>query len=165
MGVALLIYPLSVSLLAKVMTGQVYYECLEIGDVLWSADITAEEDAMVAYAEEVDTLPFHVHPEAAKSSRCGQIVASAGYIIGLWYKMMHDVRSQRPMAFLGTLQWQIRFVSPLYPGDRLRLKHTILGKREASNPDHGLAISMHEIFNQNDECVMWVEVTDLVARH
>ncbi len=146
------------------MAKPVYFEDMEIGHVEWSDEITADEEAMIAYAQEFDPLPFHIDAQAAESSPYGKLIASGGYTIGLWYKMMHNIRQRRASVFLGALEWNIRFVRPVCAGDRLRLKQTTLEKRDTTKSERGLAVYRHEIFNQDDECMLRMVVTGLVAK-
>ena len=50
---------------------------------------------------------------------------------------------------------ELRWHRPVFPGDTLRMKTTILDKKESrSRPEMGSLFMLNEMFNQNDELVM-----------
>ena len=50
---------------------------------------------------------------------------------------------------------ELRWLRPVKPGDRLRLRVTITEvRRSRSKPDRGVVYSLNEMLNQNDQVVM-----------
>ena len=50
---------------------------------------------------------------------------------------------------------ELRWLQPVFPGDLLRVRLTVLETRiSQSNPERGIVITLVEIFNQKDLCVM-----------
>jgi acyl dehydratase len=50
---------------------------------------------------------------------------------------------------------ELRWTQPVFPGDRLRMKNSIINKKESrSRPDIGTVLMYNEIFNQNGEMMM-----------
>jgi len=50
---------------------------------------------------------------------------------------------------------ELRWTQPVFPGDRLRMKNSIINKKESrSRPDIGTVFMYNEIFNQNGEMMM-----------
>lgn len=65
--------------------------------------------------------------------------------------------------FLGVNK--IRFLKPVYPGDTLSSKSTVLEARESgSRPDFGIVTWRTETTNQDDEIVLEYQRTNLVAK-
>ena len=59
----------------------------------------------------------------------------------------------------------LKWLKPVYPGDTVRYRCTVTGKRElASRPQWGLVFSLNEGFNQRDELVFSFEGKVLTAR-
>ena len=50
---------------------------------------------------------------------------------------------------------ELRWTRPVFPGDTLRMKTTVIDKRDSrSRPDMGSVFLLNEIYNQNNELVM-----------
>jgi acyl dehydratase len=143
----------------------VYFEDLQQGDVHMGDEVIVDPEEMLAYNNKNDPWPFHVDEEAAKRSPFGGLIASGGYTITLMYRSLNGVynNAHNRWAFLGGFDWKLKFVSPVRPGDRLRARMTIKGVRPSSKGGRGVVNSFNEMLNQNDEVVMSIDVTCLVA--
>jgi len=141
------------------------FEDLVEGSVFWGTEVIADADEMVAYATKYDPWPFHVDAEAAKQTSFGGLIASAGYTFSLWCRSFHSV-SRTPeteWAFLGGYELHIRLLQPVRPGDRLRLKLTIGGKRLSSRGTRGHVESSHVLMRQDEAPAFSVELALLMA--
>ena len=120
---------------------------------------------MLVYNQLNDPWPIHVDEEAAKHSPFGGIIASGGYTITLMYRSLLGIynNAERRWAFLGGLEWKLKFVSPVRPGDRLRSKVTIQGVRPSSKGGRGVLNSVTEMVNQNGETALSVEVVSFLS--
>ena len=59
----------------------------------------------------------------------------------------------------------LKWLKPVYPGDTVRYRSTVTGKRElASRPQWGIVFSLNEGFNQKGELVFSFEGKVLTAR-
>jgi acyl dehydratase len=137
-----------------------YFEDIEVGTVTWSRTIVVDTAEMVAYARRYDPVPFHVDEEAARRSPFGRRTASGGYSISLFYGLLHSLHEDaqdRERAFLGGLDWHVRFPHPVYGGDSIRLKEMVVSKRLSSRPGRGVAVYLHEMLNQDDVLVLSIE--------
>lgn len=117
-----------------------YYEDLQEGRELWGGEIVIDRDDMVAYAREYDPWPFHVDEDLAKQSVFGDLVASGGYTIGLWFKLGHPLLNDfgEVWAVMGGLEWKLKFVRGVKAGDRLKFFRRLRGKRPSSRPGRGV---------------------------
>ena len=53
---------------------------------------------------------------------------------------------------------ELRWLRPVRPGDRLRIRVTVLEtRRSQTKPDRGAVLSLDEVINQDDEVVMTVK--------
>ena len=144
---------------------KVYYEDLKEGSVHWGGECIVDKDEMLDYNRKNDPWPFHVDEEAAAQSPFGGLIASGAYTITLGCRLMHTIynRPEAPWALLGGFDWHVQFPLPVRPGDRLRIKVTILSKRPSSKPGRGVVTLKMEGLNQNDQVVSIVENTVLLA--
>ena len=54
---------------------------------------------------------------------------------------------------------ELRWTQPVFPGDRLRMKNSIINKKESrSRPDIGTVFMYNEIFNQNGEMMSFMPI-------
>ena len=148
------------------MTEKLYWEDLVVGSEEWSDELVVDREEMLDYNRRYDPWPIHVDEEAAKSSPFGGVIASGGYTISLWYKSTHlaDRKRGKTLAFLGVFDWQVRFRQPVFPGDRLVSCVKILGKRESSKPWRGHMESLVEMYNQDKEMMLSIQLKGLVQR-
>jgi acyl dehydratase len=66
------------------------------------------------------------------------------------------------IAALGVDQW--KFIKPVFIGDTVRLKSTVVEARPSSNPDRGVLTRRMDVLNQRAEIVQTGLMTTLVAR-
>jgi acyl dehydratase len=135
-----------------------YWEDLAAGSVreLGSVSPTAEE--IRSFAKQFDPQPFHVDEEAARRSIFGKLCASGWHTCAMAMRLMVDnflsESSSMGSPGLESLKW----LKPVFPGDTLSLKSTILESRPmASRPDVGLVRTAWDMFNQDGEKVLHME--------
>ena len=136
----------------------IWWEDLEVGQVkdLGSLSPTAEE--IVAFASQFDPQPFHLDPEAAKASVFGGLCASGWHTCSLAMKLMVTNFLHESSSLGSPGLENIKWIKPVFPGDTLRLQHTITEKRPMSKrPDVGLVRTIWEMFNQQGEKVLHME--------
>lgn len=144
----------------------IYLEDLNEGDVFWSGEITVDREEMLAHSRKFDPWPYHVDEEAAKATPYGRIIASGVYTFSLWSQLYHHIMNnpERPWAFLGGFDFELKFPNPVYPGDRLRERLTLISVRESSKSYRGIIKGLFELFNQDEQLVLSVLATGLVRR-
>jgi acyl dehydratase len=122
---------------------------LEFGDRL----VSAEE--IVAFATEYDPQPFHLDEDAGRQTHFGGLVASGWQTAGFMMRMMVD-NLLSPETSLGSPGLdELRWLKPVRPGDRLRVRATILEvKRSRSRPDMGTIRQQTEVINQDGDTVL-----------
>ncbi len=145
----------------------IHFEDLEPGTVYFGRECACDRDEMLEFANRNDPWPFHVDEAAAVSSSFGGIVASGGYIVTLWYRSLVGIYNtpESTWAFLGGLEWKVRFRAPVRASDVLRARVTVKEKRPWITADRGLVVLFNDVMNQRSEVVCTVEATALVAKH
>lgn len=147
------------------MTRMVYFENLAEGQVFFGREVVADKDEMLDYARQFDPWPFHMDADAATQTPFGGLVASAGYTFSLWCRSFHTVYRTpgAEWAFLGGYDLHVRLLQPVRPGDRLRLRVSVEGKRSSRRPGRGHVESLHVLTRQDGVPVFSVRVSLLVA--
>jgi acyl dehydratase len=143
----------------------VYFEDLVEGHVDESSEVIADRDDMVAFAERNDPYRIHVDEQFAATTPFGGLVASFGYTVSLYCRMIHDIELYRVIesTMLGALEWRVTFRGPIRPGDRLRVRATISSKRLASSGNRGVVTNRNDVLNQHDESPITIDVVWLIA--
>ncbi|MFM9883671.1 MAG: MaoC family dehydratase, partial [Burkholderiales bacterium] len=102
-----------------------------------------------------DPQYFHVNPEQAKESIYGGLIASGWLTVGLCMRLVCDAYLLKAESLGSPGVKEVKWTRPVRPGDRLRLKMTVLeSKPSQSKPDRGLVLHRWEVFNQRDEQVL-----------
>jgi len=143
----------------------VYFEDLEVWSVHLGGECVGDKDEMLELSRRNDPWPFHVDEAAAAPSPFGGAIASGGYIITLWYRSLVEIYNtpRTTWAFLGGLDWKVKFRAPVRAADTLRVRVTVKDKRPWIKPGQGVVTLFNEILNRRSEVVCTVEVMVLMA--
>ncbi|HEY8645839.1 MAG TPA: MaoC family dehydratase [Gaiellaceae bacterium] len=142
-----------------------YFEDFKVGDVTEVGPVSVSEEEIVDFASRYDPQPFHIDPEAGKSSPFGGLIASGWHTTALFMGMF--VRGiLLDSASLGSPGVEeIRWTAPVRPGDTLTGRITITDVQPSStNPNRGTVFTTNEVFNQNGERVMTLKARGFFAR-
>jgi acyl dehydratase len=142
----------------KVALKERYFEDYTVGESAEFGDYLITEEEIIAFATAYDTQIFHLDAEAAKASSFGGLVASGWMTGAVVMRMMCD-HFIPPVSAMGSPGIdQLRWLRPVRPGDRLRVRVTVLDtRRSQSKPDRGVLTVRQEALNQNDEIVMTID--------
>ncbi len=127
-------------------------------------EVTREE--VVEFATKYDPQPFHLSDEAAAKTHFGKLAASGWHTTAMMMRMLVDNMSAIQQAGLGSPGLdELRWLTPVYPGDILRVETEVLDKRPSrSRADMGSFRSKATIYNQDDIAVMTVISIGLIRR-
>jgi acyl dehydratase len=142
-----------------------HFEDFNVGDVTEVGPVSVSEAEIIDFAERFDPQPFHIDPEAAKSSPFGGLIASGWHTTALFMGMF--VRGiLLDSASLGSPGVEaIRWTAPVRPGDTLTGRVTITDvKPSETNPKRGTVFTTSEVFNQDGERVMTLKARGFFAR-
>ncbi len=142
-----------------------YFEDFKIGEVTEVGPVDVTEDEIVEFATRYDPQPFHIDPEAAKSSPFGGLIASGWHTAALFMGMfVRDILLDS--ASLGSPGIEeLRWTAPVRPGDRLVGRSTITDVRPSeTNPNRGTVFTTNEAFNQDGERVLIFKARGFFAR-
>ena len=143
-------------------TPRLWWEDFEAGSVREFGGHTLTREEIVRFAAEFDPQPFHLDEEIAKQSLFGALAASGWHTCSLVMRMMCDAYLLDAASLgspgLDTLRW----LKPVYPGDVLHVRLTVLEARPMNSKPHiGLVKSRWETFarrpNGDDDAVLLME--------
>jgi oxepin-CoA hydrolase/3-oxo-5,6-dehydrosuberyl-CoA semialdehyde dehydrogenase len=125
---------------------------LEIGDTLKTKSRTVTIEDIEHFAEFTgDNFYAHMDEEAAKASPIFEGRVAHGYLILSFAAGLFVDPDPGPVLANTGLE-NLRFLTPLYPGDSMRVELTVRAKSLKSE-DTGVVRWAVEIFNQKDEMV------------
>ena len=136
----------------------IYFEDLQVGaeTMFGTYEVTREE--VLEFARKYDPQPFHLSDEEAAKTHFGRLAASGWHTCALAMRLTVDNMLRHSSSLgspgLDSLKW----LKPVYPGDVLSLRHTILESRGMrKRPEIGLVRSRWEMFNQHGDQVLLME--------
>lgn len=133
-----------------------YFEDIEVGTKASFGDYAVTREEVIAFAGKYDPQPFHLSDEAAAATHFGRLSASGWHTCAMTMAMLVAHLKANQQAGLGSPGIdELRWLKPVYPGDRLRCETEVLEKRRsASRPEMGIFRSRMAVFNQDDVVVM-----------
>lgn len=142
-----------------------YYEDIEIGVVQSFGEYPVTREEVIEFATKYDPQPFHLDDEAAAKTHFGKLSASGWHTGSMAMRMIVDNFKKHEQAGLGSPGIDnLRWIKPVFPVDVLRCESEIISKRRSeSRPEMGITIGRLTVFNQDDEPVMTMESTGLIA--
>jgi acyl dehydratase len=135
-----------------------HWEDLEPGSTRELGSVSPTAEQIRAFATQFDPQPFHVDEDAARKSIFGSLCASGWHTCAMAMRLMVDNFLSESSSLGSPGLESLKWLKPVYPGDTLSLKSTILESRPmASRPDVGLVRTAWDMFNQNGEKVLHME--------
>jgi acyl dehydratase len=132
-----------------------YYEEFEIGrEFVHALSRTVTEHDNISYSlMTLNPQPLHVDAHFAAETEWGKPLFNSLYTLGIMVGMsVQDTTLGTTVGNLGMSD--VRFPKPVFAGDTLRSRTTIVSKRESkSRPDVGLVEFEHTCTNQRGEVV------------
>ena len=108
---------------------QRWFEDYRVGEIAEFGDHLVTEAEIVEFATRYDPQPFHVDAQAAKQSIYGGLIASGWMTASCAMRMLVD-HYISPIASMGSPGMdEVRWLAPVRPGDRLRMRVTVLESR------------------------------------
>ncbi len=125
--------------------------------------VTREE--IVAFAAEFDPQPMHLDEAAASATLLGGLGASGWHSCCLIMRMMCDGFLLDSTSMGGPGVDEVRWLAPLRPGTRIRMRSTVVEKRESkSRPEMGLVKFMFELLDETDAPLTTLGTTLMLGR-
>ena len=142
-----------------------YWEDFPVGNVREFGAYEVTREAVLAFASQFDPQPFHLDDEAAKASLFGALSASGWHTCAMAMRMMCDDYLLESSSLGSPGIDNLRWTKPVYPGDTLSVRLTVLETRPmASRPSVGLVSSKWEVLNQQREVVLTMQGWGMFGR-
>lgn len=138
-------------------------EDFEVGDVSYSPARTVTETDVVTYSwVSGDVNPMHTDAEFSARSPLGQRIAhgTLGMSIATGLSARIGQLDGTAIAALGVDEW--RFEKPIFLGDTITLRTTVVEARVTSKPDRGVLVRRMDLLNQRGERVQTGLMTTMV---
>jgi acyl dehydratase len=147
------------------MAIRIYWEDLQPGAVRELGTTSASAEEIKEFAEQFDPQPFHLDELAGKRSLFGGLCASGWHTCALAMRLTVDNLLNESSSLGSPGLENVRWLKPVYPDDKLSLRHTILESRAMRRrPDTGIVRSRWEMRNQNGEVVLEMEGWGMFGR-
>jgi acyl dehydratase len=144
---------------------RLYWEDFLAGSVREFGAYAVTRDATVAFASQFDPQPFHLDEEAARASLFGSLTASGWHTCAMAMRMMCDDYLLEASSLGSPGIDELRWVKPVFPGDTLSVRLTVLETRPMASRAHvGLVRSQWEVLNQRREVVMTMKGWGMFGR-
>jgi acyl dehydratase len=142
-----------------------YLEDLHVGDRFGSDSIEVTEDGIFDFARQFDPQPFHLDPDAARTSVFKELTASGWHTAAMSMRLYVTGEFRPGGGSIGLAVDELRWPRPVRPGDVLRLESEILDVRASkSKPDRGIIRIRNVTTNQNAEVVQTFTALVMVRR-
>ena len=133
-----------------------YFDDVEVGDAteFGHYDVTREE--VLEFARKYDPQPFHLSDEAAAKTHFGRLAASGWHTCAMTMAVIARHVVDDEQAGLGSPGVdELRWMKPVYPGDRLTVRGSIVEKIPSrSKPHIGVIRTKTTVSNQDGVHVM-----------
>ena len=128
-----------------------YLEDVVVGSEFVSDEVTISAQEIIAFASQFDPQPFHLDPEAAKSSFFGGLAASGWHTAAITMRLLVTGGPDIAGGTIGA-GGELAWPSPTRPGDRLHVKVTVESVTPSkSNPTRGSMILRVETLTSENE--------------
>jgi acyl dehydratase len=136
----------------KTAIGDRYFEDYTPGAVYEYGHRTVTEDEIVEFARQFDPQRIHTDPAWAAGGPFGGLIASGWHTASVFTRMFVDHYLSEVASLASPGVDEVRWPVPVRPGDRLRMRVTVLEtRRSRSKPDRGIVHTRGELINQHEQ--------------
>ncbi|KIN74214.1 MaoC family dehydratase [Sulfitobacter guttiformis] len=133
---------------------QMYLEDFKAGQTYSSGQIVVTEEEIIHFANQFDPQPFHLDPEAAKTTFFRGLAASGWHTAAMTMKLLVGGEMAPANGIIGAGFESLNWPRPVRPGDTLRVFSEVLEVRPSkSRPTQGMIKVRSRTLNQNEEVV------------
>ena len=144
-----------------------YFEDIPLNRKTVIGAYTFTEENILEFARKYDPQPFHLSDEAAAKTHFKRLAASGWHSCAMVMAVtVRHFMTEEPQAGLGSPGIdELRWLKPVYPGDTLHVRGTILEKTPSrSKPDLGSFRTCTVVTNQDDVPVLSFTSIVLIRR-
>ncbi len=144
---------------------KLYFEDFQVGHTAEYGDKLVTADEIKEFAAEFDPQPMHLDDAAARDTIVGGLCASGWHTCSMMMRIIADgfILNSSSMGASGVEE--IRWLAPVRPGQRLRVRAEVLETREPkSRADFGFVRIRLDVLTAENLCVMTSTGNMLFAR-
>jgi acyl dehydratase len=144
---------------------KLYWEDFHAGAVAVYGPRLVTREEIVAFAAEFDPQPMHLDEVAASATMLGGLGASGWHTCCLLMRMIADGFILDSSSMGGPGIDDVRWLSPLRPGTRIRVRSTVLDTRASkSRPEMGLVKFLFEVLDDGDKTLTTLSTSLMFGR-
>ena len=129
----------------------VYFEDFAVGDETLFGHYDVTRDEVIDFARRYDPQPFHLSDEAAAKTHFGRVAASGWHTCAMVMAVIARRIVEEGQAGLGSPGVdELRWLKPVYPGDRLTVRGKILETTPSRSKPHIGTIRTETIVNNQE---------------
>lgn len=129
-----------------------HYEDFKVGDTRTYGEYALSADLIREYAGEWDPQPFHLDEDLANASVLGGLCASGWQVCSIMNRLMVLAYANQAAGMGSFGVDQVKWMKPVYAGDVLSLRYTVLEKRVSSKrPEMGIVRMRWEALDQTGD--------------
>ena len=137
------------------MFAKMYFEDYRISEIRNTLGRTITEADLVIHAGHTgDFFPHHMDAEWCKTQPFRQRIAHGTLVFSIAIGLTAVVINEAAMTYGYD---RLRFIKPVFINDTIKVKITVMDKKEHKKPEYGLITERVEAFNQHDELIMVCE--------
>ncbi len=141
-----------------------YYEEIDEGETHDLGSSELSETEILEFAERYDPQPFHVDPDAAADSPYGGLIASGWQTAAVCMRLAVDGFFNDTVTVGSFGLDELRWRTPVYPGDTIHGSLEIVEKRSSSSrDDRGYIVNEVTGTTENGEVLFW-RATNIFGR-
>ena len=133
-----------------------------VDQVIESGPYEVLKSEIIGFAIEYDPQWFHTDADAASDGRFGGLIASGWHTCAIAMRLIVDAALRGSESFASPGIAYVKWPNPVRPGDRLRLRATVVDvHRASSRPTLGILRWRWQLFNEHDLEVLDLEATSM----
>ncbi|MDB5797240.1 MAG: maoC like domain protein [Paucimonas sp.] len=149
----------------RMQEDKLYFEDFYVGQTIELGTFSFSEEEILEFATRFDPQPFHVHPEQARESVFGGLIASGWHTCSQMMRLLVDNFLVRSASMGSPGCDAIRWLQPVRPGDQIRSAMVVTEVRaSASKPDRGFVRSDWKAWNQHGQQVVEIQAVGMYGR-
>jgi acyl dehydratase len=141
-----------------------WFDDLVLGMRFRSREMRVTAEDIKRFAREFDPQPYHLDEEAAQRTPLKGLAASGWHTAAMVMRLMTETRPFGPHPLLGIGVDELRWLSPVRPGDDIHLEGELIELLPSRTKPQGIARIKWTALNQRGEAVYSVIPLALVPR-
>ena len=141
-----------------------WFEDLALGMRFKGAEKLIMREDIKRFAAEFDPQPYHLDEAAAEQTPLRGLAASGWHTASIVMRLVTDLRPFGPHPLLGIGVDELRWLSPVRPGDVLHIEGEVVELTPSKTKPQGIAKVKWTAFNQRGEPVYTVTPISIVPR-